>query len=144
MDLILSHFTSFVDSFSFFLSSSSSFSFLVFFLQVVPPFSHYFAISLYLSFFNFFSSFLSVLTSFPRELSLFSFTILAINKSTALKCPNSLIFNHREMIFFLQNLHLRKIYQMRPSWFLYLYSFRNESQMNKTFAFCKCGWANLS
>ena len=24
---------------------------------------------------------------------------------------------------------------MGPSWFLYLYSFRNESQMNKTFAF---------
>ena len=70
-------------------------------------------------------------------------TILAINIRTALKCHNLLNFNRREMIFF-QNSRLRKIYQMRPSWFLYLYSFRNKSQMNKTFAFCKCGWANLS
>ena len=54
-------------------------------------------------------------------------TILAINIRTALKCHNSLRFNRRVMIFFLQNLHLQKIYQMRLSWFLCLYSFRNES-----------------
>ena len=75
-----------------------------------------------------------------RERGKFS---LAMNLRTLLKCHKSLNFNRTEMIFF-QNSHLRKIYQMRPSWFLYLYSFRNESQMNKTFAFCKCGWANLS
>ena len=38
---------------------------------------------------------------------------------------------------------LRVIYQMRPSWFLYLYLFRNENRMKKTFAFCKRGGANL-
>ena len=71
-------------------------------------------------------------------------TILAIDIRTALKCHNSLNFDSREMIFFFQNLHLRKIYQMRPSWFLYRFV---SSQMNKTFAFlqyCMCGWANLS
>ena len=65
-------------------------------------------------------------------------TILAIKIRTALKCHNLLNFDCSEMTIF-QNSHLQKIYQMRPSWFLYLYPFRNESQMKKTFAFCKCG-----
>ena len=36
------------------------------------------------------------------------------------------------------------INQMRPSWCLYLHSFRNESGMKKTFAFCNFGWAIFS
>ena len=69
----------------------------------------------------------------------FSNTILAIKIRTALKCHISLNFDRSGMIFFLQNSHLQNIYQMRPSRFLYLYPFRNECWMKKTFAFCKCG-----
>ena len=66
-------------------------------------------------------------------------TILAINISTALKCHNSLNFNCRRMIFFSKFASSKNLSNETK-----LVPVRNESQMNKTFAFCKCGWANLS